>query len=110
MEISSAIEGTWHLTMRTPLGTMNADMTFVDTPEGLTGTATGKDETVPLTDLTMEPAPEGHHVVWKQQITRPMRLDLSFDVLVNGDKLTGTSRAGRLPRSKVTGTRQPKPA
>jgi hypothetical protein len=34
-----------------------------------------------------------------------MRLNLVFDVLATADTLTGVSKAGRLPRSAVTGTR-----
>ena len=44
-------------------------------------------------------------VTWKQSVTKPMRLNLEFDVVVDGDRLTGHSRAGRLPRSAVTGVR-----
>jgi hypothetical protein len=35
-----------------------------------------------------------------------MRLNLEFDVVVDGDRLTGHSKAGRLPRSAVTGERR----
>jgi hypothetical protein len=35
-----------------------------------------------------------------------MRLNLEFDVVVTGDRLAGHSRAGRLPRSTVTGLRR----
>ncbi|MEU0916912.1 MULTISPECIES: hypothetical protein [Streptomyces] len=35
-----------------------------------------------------------------------MRLDLAFDVTVTGDSLAGTSRAGRLPASRVSGLRR----
>jgi hypothetical protein len=35
-----------------------------------------------------------------------MRLNLTFEVVVNGDVMTGYSRAGRLPRSEVTGSRR----
>ncbi|MDJ1136122.1 hypothetical protein [Streptomyces iconiensis] len=35
-----------------------------------------------------------------------MRLNLAFAVTVDGDTLTGTSKAGRLPSSKVTGVRR----
>jgi len=35
-----------------------------------------------------------------------MRLNLDFDVAVDGETLTGHSRAGRLPRTTVTGTRR----
>jgi hypothetical protein len=34
-----------------------------------------------------------------------MRLNLEFDVVVDGDRLTGYLKAGRLPRSAVTGAR-----
>ena len=34
-----------------------------------------------------------------------MRPNLKFDVTIDGDTLTGTSKAGPLPTSKVTGTR-----
>jgi hypothetical protein len=34
-----------------------------------------------------------------------MRLNLGFDVIVSGDTMTGHSRAGRLPRTHVTGQR-----
>jgi hypothetical protein len=46
-------------------------------------------------------------VTWRQQVTRPIRLNLDFDVIVNGETLTGHSHAGRLPRTTVTGTRRP---
>jgi hypothetical protein len=34
-----------------------------------------------------------------------MRLNLTFDVTVTGDELTGRAKAGRLPSSKVSGHR-----
>lgn len=49
---------------------------------------------------------DGDRLTWKQAITKPMRLNLAFAVRIDGDTLTGTSRAGRLPASKVTGERR----
>lgn len=45
-------------------------------------------------------------MTWQQRITKPMRLNLTFDVLLDGDTMTGTSKAGRLPSSGVTGRRR----
>ena len=39
-------------------------------------------------------------------MTKPIRLNLNFDVVVDGDRFTGHSRAGRLPRSAVAGVRR----
>ncbi|WP_420843240.1 hypothetical protein [Cryptosporangium phraense] len=49
---------------------------------------------------------DGDAVAWRQAITKPIRLNLQFDVRVAGDTMTGHSRAGRLPRSTVTGRRR----
>ena len=101
----SDLPGTWALRMRTPIGSITAEMTFRAEDGGLTGTASGAAETVELVDVRSSPADDGEHVTWRQSITKPMRLHLDFDVVVSGDELHGHSRAGRLPRSTVTGRR-----
>lgn len=70
------------------------------------GTATYKDETVVLQDITSEAVADGTRLTWRQSVARPMRLNLNFDVVVDGDVMSGHSRAGRLPRSVVTGRRR----
>lgn len=95
------IEGEWQLEIKTPIGTQHATVTFADVDGRLSGHAAGAEEMIPLTDITVD----GDHVSWKQSITRPMRLHIVFDVTVEGEHLTGTSKAGRLPTSKVTGHR-----
>lgn len=101
----TALPGTWDLSLSTPIGTIAARYTFVESDDGWEGTATGAAETVPLSDVTVEPTAAGDRVTWTQRITKPLRLDLAFDVLVAGDELSGHSRAGRLPASRVTGRR-----
>lgn len=102
----SAVAGTWDVRLRTPIGTLDAVYTFADGGGVLTGAAEGQGESGALEHLAVEPAADGERVTWSQRITRPLRLDLDFDVLVRGDTLTGHSRAGRLPRTQVTGTRR----
>ncbi|KIH99623.1 hypothetical protein LP52_06700 [Streptomonospora alba] len=101
----SGITGTWHLRMKTPIGTIDAHYRFTDTGDGLTGIAAGAGEQVPLHDIVREPVTGGERVIWQQSITKPLRLNLAYDVTVVGDHLTGHSRAGRLPRTAVTGER-----
>lgn len=99
------IAGNWHFTIHTPIGAINADYTFTSTATGLTVSAVGSGEATPLENLAVEPHPHGERLTWQQRITKPMRLNLSFDVVVEADKLSGHSKAGKLPRSKVTGHR-----
>ncbi|SDN09844.1 DJ-1/PfpI family protein [Streptomyces wuyuanensis] len=68
----------------------------------LTGTAHGAGEEVPLGDVVLD----GDRLTWSQAVTKPLRLNPAFTVRIDGDTLTGTSRAGRLPASKVTGVRR----
>lgn len=91
--------------MRTPIGAIEARLTFSGDDDALTGTATGPRETVDLVDVRTSPTDQGERVTWTQSITKPMRLNLEFDVVVEGDTMRGFSRAGRLPRSAVAGGR-----
>jgi hypothetical protein len=97
------VEGTWDLSISTPIGTIAAVVELHREDGTLTGIAHGAGEEVPLRDLELS---GNDRLTWKQAATRPMRLNLTFAVTVDGDTLTGTSRAGRLPASKVTGSRR----
>ncbi|MEW2318492.1 hypothetical protein [Streptomyces bauhiniae] len=97
------VTGTWHLSVSTPVGRIEAVVELHERDGLLTGVARGAGEEVPLSDVTLD----GDRLTWKQAVTRPLRLNLAFDVTVDGDTLRGTSRAGRLPSSKVTGERRP---
>jgi hypothetical protein len=97
-----SVEGTWDLSIATPIGTIKAVVDLKSRAGALTGTAHGAGEEVPLRDVILN----GGQLTWTQAITRPMRLNLAFAVTVTGDTMTGTSRAGRLPSSKVTGQRR----
>lgn len=101
-----SVEGIWDLTVSTPIGRINAVVELLRRDGVLTGTARGAGEEVPLGDLTLTPDGDGDRLAWKQAVTKPMRLNLAFAVTVTGDALAGTSKAGRLPASKVTGRRR----
>jgi hypothetical protein len=96
------IAGEWDVAIKTPIGSLQVLYTFTDDSGVLAGTAAGKAETVALRDITVA----AQRVTWRQSVTKPMRLNLEFDVVVDGDRFTGHSKAGRLPRSAVTGMRR----
>jgi hypothetical protein len=99
--------GTWALTIATPIGKLPITLTLAYTAGVLHGTAGGRGETVPLRDLAAIAEPDGVRLTWQQSVTRPMRLNLSFDVVATAVAIAGFSKAGRLPRSTVTGVREP---
>ncbi|MEU2110930.1 hypothetical protein [Streptomyces sp. NPDC019507] len=97
-----SVEGMWDLSVSTPIGKIKAVAEFRRENGGLTGTAHGAGEDVPLGDVVLD----GDQLTWNQAVTKPMRLNLAFTVKIDGDTLTRTSKAGRLPASKVTGERR----
>ncbi|MGH3264134.1 MAG: hypothetical protein ACRDNS_19300 [Trebonia sp.] len=100
------IEGEWDVAIKTPIGTLAVAYVFTERRDGLAGTATYKDETIALQGLTSEAVADGTRLTWRQSVSKPIRLNLAFDVLVNGAAMSGHSRAGRLPRSAVSGVRR----
>lgn len=100
-----SVAGTWNMSISTPIGKIKAVVELREQDGTLAGFAHGAGEDVPLIDISLN----GNRLTWKQAITKPMRLNLAFDVTVDGDTFRGTSKAGRLPASKVTGERQTAP-
>ncbi len=101
--VSAELVGDWDVRIKTPIGTLAVAYTFTERNGVLSATATGAHETVPVTDIVCTGE---HTVTWRQTVTRPMRLHLRFDIRVDRDRLEGYSRAGRLPRSVVSGVRR----
>lgn len=97
----SSVTGTWDLTISTPIGKQHVTLELVEKDGSVEGTARGEAESVPLAD----PILTGNQLTWRQSITKPMRLNLKFEVTIDGDNLTGISKAGMLPASRVAGTR-----
>jgi hypothetical protein len=102
-----SIIGDWDVSIKTPIGSLQIVYSFMERDGAITGSATGKSETVPLTDIVIAEDGQGRRVTWRQTVTKPMRLKLEFDVHVQDDRFSGHSRAGRLPRSSVSGVRRP---
>ena len=95
--------GIWDLSIATPIGKMEAVVELWEEAGALRGKAFGAGEETPLHDVAVH----GDRLTWRQSITKPIRLNLAFDMSVDGDTMTGTSKAGPLPSSKVAGQRRP---
>lgn len=94
--------GTWQVTISTPIGKQYVTFQIVERSGTLAGTATGGSETVPLIDVTRE----GARLRWRQAVTKPMKLNIAFDVVITGDEMVGSAKAGVFPASKLEGKRQ----
>ncbi len=98
----SGFLGTWDVTIATPIGKIETLFEITTTESGLAGIACSNNETVVFVD----PVIVNDHMTWTQRVTKPMRLNLAFDIELDGDRFSGTAKAGRLPASRVIGQRQ----
>ncbi len=96
-----SVAGVWNIVIATPIGAQSVVLELTEDGGAVAGIARGGAESTPL----IAPVLDGHRLTWAQSITKPMRLNLTFDVTIDGDTLTGVLKAGRLPTSKVTGRR-----
>jgi hypothetical protein len=101
------VEGTWNLIINTPVGKQHTALELSTKDGELQGVAHDQAyaEEVELVDLALD----GNRLTWAQSITKPVRLNLTFDMTITGDEMTGTAKAGRLLSSKVTGHRTAQP-
>jgi putative intracellular protease/amidase len=98
---ATSVEGKWDVTVLTPIGKQRVLYEFQHMGRGVTGTAAQDSVISALENCVLV----GDRLSWVQRVQRPMRLTLKFDVIVTGDELKGSSKAGLLPASRVVGHR-----
>jgi hypothetical protein len=95
------VDGTWNVIIATPIGKQSVVLEIATHEGRLSGTATQGQERVPFLD----PRIDGGRLTWNQDVTKPLRLNVKFEVDVAGDAMTGTAKAGVFPAAKLTGAR-----
>jgi hypothetical protein len=85
-----AVDGTWNLTMETPMGERRSKLTLKSSGGTLTGSQEAEGNTTDIFDGSVN----GDDVAWKVSITNPMPLTLAFSGSVNGDTMSGNADTG----------------
>lgn len=97
-----ATDGTWKVTLRTPLGERKMTVTLKADGDALTGTVVGDGgNSTEIFDGKLT----GNNVSFKTSITSPMPLMLQVNGVVAGDKISGTVEARGVGSMPFTGTR-----
>jgi hypothetical protein len=95
-------EGTWKLSMQTPIGERKSTLGLKSTAGSLTGRLTGDEGN--STDI-FDGSASGDNVSFKAAIKSPMPLTLEFSATVAGDKISGTVSASGVGSWPFSGTR-----
>ncbi|MCM3698729.1 DJ-1/PfpI family protein [Paenibacillus macerans] len=98
---ASVFDGDWDAMIATPVGKMQIKLSISTSSGVIQGNAIQGDETVPFLD----PFLQDNKLTWSLRITKPMRLNLKFEAIVDGDDMIGVAKAGMLPSSKLSGKR-----
>ena len=96
-----AADGTWNLTMQTPMGERRSTLTLATAGGSLTGKQEAEGNTTDIADGTVN----GSELSWKVSITNPMPLTLTFTGTVDGDTLSGSADTGMFGSFPFEGTR-----
>jgi hypothetical protein len=83
-------DGTWTLTLETPMGERRSTLTLVTAGGALTGTQEAEGDTTAIAEGSVN----GNQVSWKVSVTNPMPLTLTFNGSVDGDAISGTADTG----------------
>ena len=97
-----SVDGTWKLSMQTPIGERRSTLALTRAAGSLTGKLTGEEGK--STDL-YDGRSTGNDLSFKADITSPMPLTLEFTASVAGDKISGTVAAGGVGSWPFSGTR-----
>ena len=97
-----AVDGTWKLTVNTPMGPQESTLVIASSGATLTGTqSAGSGEGKPIDSGTVN----GNAITWKSSISRPMPMTLEFSGVVNGDSLSGSVKLGMFGSQQFSGVR-----
>ena len=97
-----AVDGTWNLTVNTPMGEQKSTLVIASSGTTLTGTqSAGHGEGRAIEDGEVN----GNEISWKASITKPMAMTLHFNGTVEGDTLNGSVKLGMFGSAKFSGAR-----
>ena len=96
-----AVDGKWEIVINSPLGAQKAQLDIATNGSDLTGTQQAAQGSGPLENGKVE----GNTVSWSAKISSPMPLTLDFTGTVDGDKLSGSVKAGSFGSFPFTGNR-----
>jgi hypothetical protein len=100
-ENSMAVDGKWEIVINSPLGARKASLDIATNGSALTGTQTAEQGSGPLENGKVD----GNNVAWSAKISSPMPMTLDFTGTVEGDKLSGSVKAGAFGSFPFSGNR-----
>lgn len=96
-----SFDGSWNVTMNTPMGAQQGTLTLATDGASLTGTMDGAQGSAELEEGKVD----GSTATWNVAMTQPMPLTLEFTANVDGDAISGDVKLGAFGNASFSGTR-----
>ncbi|MEU5322194.1 hypothetical protein AB0G67_36400 [Streptomyces sp. NPDC021056] len=96
-----SVNGSWDITMKTPMGTQVLQLELRSDGQALTGTQSSMGETTEIQDGTVN----GDEATWKVDATKPVAVKVTFTAKFDGDEISGHAKAGFFPKTPFSGRR-----
>jgi hypothetical protein len=94
-------DGTWEITVKTPLGSQKSTLVLSTEGGTLTGEQSGNGESGPIYGGAIE----GDTVSWKVDVSNPFALSIEFTATIEGDAISGKAKAPGFPGMSFSGSR-----
>lgn len=95
------VDGNWNITLASPVGPQEFICTFKTDGAVLSGTLTMGKMSMDFSGGSVE----GNQVKFDLKTDKPVKVTLKYNLVVEGDKLSGKCKMGIFGSAKVTGTR-----
>jgi hypothetical protein len=95
------VDGSWNLTMETPMGERRATLDVTSGGGALSGKQSADGNSAEIFDGTVS----GVTLAWKVSITSPMPMTLEYTATVAGDEMSGQMQIGVFGSFPFSGTR-----
>ena len=96
-----SVAGVWNITVNSPMGAQKSELNLTAADGVLSGTASSPQGATDIADGKVD----GANVSWKSSITTPFPMTLEFSGVVDGDKISGSVKAGAFGSFPFTGSR-----
>jgi len=97
-----AVDGTWKITVNSPMGVQEGKLTLKTSGTTLTGSQSGQNGSMAIQNGKVD----GNKLTWTADMTQPMAMKLEFSVTVAGDQMSGEVKAGAFGSSPLSGKRE----
>ena len=94
-------DGTWNVTLNTPMGAQAGTLELATDGNTLTGTMSGPQGSMELEHGTAD----GDSLSWTVNMTQPMPITIEATATVDGDEISGEAKLGAFGTATFSGSR-----